>query len=342
MSKYLEKAMKHARVVDFDVEMDKYIVVSDQHLGNGRRGSDDFLDNREIYKKALNWYYEQGYKLIILGDGEELWETDFDVITNNYGDVQAIYGKFAAAGKLRRVYGNHDIFWRNSRYVRKFLPHRDPPPLIDEALLLKAAEGGIFLTHGHQGEFFSDKLWRISRLAVRWFWSPLQQAFGWKAPASEDPQKRNRREREYYDWARKTRLLFIAGHTHRAIFGSKSKLDQLRRELDEAIRIASYRVTGTDGYTAALNDVRKRKRELDERLKKEFPGGSPDPRFGSVGASSPCYFNSGCCIYDTGMTAIEIDRGSIRLVKWNRSSMSRTVYEEDSLRELFIRIALSS
>ena len=31
---------------------------------------------------------------------------------------------------------------------------------------------------------------------------------------------------------------------------------------------------------------------------------------------APAYFNCGCCVYTNGITAIEVDRGTVRLVKW--------------------------
>ena len=36
---------------------------SDHHKGDGEKGSDDFKRNELIYRKALEWYFKNGYRL---------------------------------------------------------------------------------------------------------------------------------------------------------------------------------------------------------------------------------------------------------------------------------------
>jgi hypothetical protein len=51
----------------------------------------------------------------------------------------------------------------------------------------------------------------------------------------------------------------------------------------------------------------------------------------------PTYFNSGCCCFSDGdITGIEIENGSIRLIKWTsiNHQPQRCVLEEKSLKEL--------
>ena len=58
----------------------KLIVMSDMHRGDGS-GADDFAQNSLIYRCALEYYLENGFTYIELGDAEELWESDnFDQI----------------------------------------------------------------------------------------------------------------------------------------------------------------------------------------------------------------------------------------------------------------------
>ena len=36
------------------------------------------------------------------------------------------------------------------------------------------------------------------------------------------------------------------------------------------------------------------------------------------GEPLPCYFNSGCALYTDGLTTIELEHDTIRLVKWDK------------------------
>lgn len=55
----------------------------------------------------------------------------------------------------------------------------------------------------------------------------------------------------------------------------------------------------------------------------------------------PCYFNTGCCRFADGdITGIELDDGSIRLIKWagGENNFHRTVFEDARLAEIFARL----
>ncbi|MEM9778051.1 MAG: hypothetical protein AAF902_25975, partial [Chloroflexota bacterium] len=59
--------------------------------------------------------------------------------------------------------------------------------------------------------------------------------------------------------------------------------------------------------------------------------------------TSPVYFNTGCCRFDDGdITGIEIDNGTIRLIRWTSGSHARTVFEEGALTDIFERIKIHS
>ncbi len=340
MEKDLDKALKNAKKVSFDVNRDKYVVMSDQHIGDGKKGSDDFRKNREVYKNSLAHYFDNGYFFISIGDSEELWECDFPDVIGFYPDVYLMEKKFHDAGRLCRIHGNHDLFWRRSDFVNRYLQPQFNGIEIQEALLLEGAGGRIFLTHGHQGEFFSDTLWKVGRFFVRNVWKPFQRVFHVPSTgAAENIEKRGKKEQEYYNWAKGEKLLFIAGHTHRAMFGSLSKVDRIRMEIEKLIRDSAVLPAESGQYKANIEKIKQRKDDLQSYIKKEF-GKEQEPIFEPSGVSSPCYFNDGCCSYDNGVTAIEIDSGVIRLVKWDRESSTPAVYEESNLRELFIKIEL--
>jgi hypothetical protein len=176
----------------------------------------------------------------------------------------------------------------------------------------------------------------VSRCFVRTFWKPIQRVLNIPSTgAAKNIKKRDEKEKAFYGWAKRERVLFIAGHTHRAIFGSRSKIDKLRGEVEHLVRQAS--LLPPERRKTGESNIQKKKAALRAYIEREF-GGAPETRFETTGESSPCYFNDGCCSYDDGMTAMEIDNGRIRLVKWDRNSRKRTVYEEAVLRELFARI----
>lgn len=64
---------------------------------------------------------------------------------------------------------------------------------------------------------------------MRHFWRPLQNVFGWKDPTSpaQSIKKRNIVEQCILEWARKNHIVAIAGHTHRPMFMSISKQQNL-------------------------------------------------------------------------------------------------------------------
>jgi len=343
MEKALDKALKKTKKITFDVTRDKYVVMSDQHIGDGKKGSDDFRLNRKTYKKALNYYYAKGYRFISIGDSEELWECDFPNIKQKYQDVYDLEKKFADAGRLLRVYGNHDIFWKSTSFVKKHLQSALPGITICEALLLKGKDGTIFLTHGHQGELFSHFLWPLSRVIVRTIWKPGQRFLGFKnTGAAKNIKKRSKKEQMYYRWAKAKGLLFVAGHTHRAMFSSLSKIDRLKQEIEDLIQLASTSFKTSKRYESAMKEIKKKKAELQSYIKWEF-GKKVVSSFDETGIFSPCYFNDGCCCYNNGFTALELDSGMIRLVKWDRGGAKPkpNIYEEDKLKKLFIQIEIA-
>jgi hypothetical protein len=59
----------------------------------------------------------------------------------------------------------------------------------------------------------------------------------------------------------------------------------------------------------------------------------------------PCYFNTGCCSFGDGdITALEIDRGEIRLVRWPNDADEPLPKElaKAEVREVLARVAESA
>src|SRR4051794_17636309 len=164
-----------------DMRTARLIVFSDMHKGI-RDGADDFLRCERAYAAALGSYLESGYRLVVLGDAEEIWENRPDGVLAAYEEVLRLEAEFHRAGRYQRFWGNHDDEWRYAGQVRKRLGRFFPGLLVREALKLRVHDGDparplgtLFLVHGHQGTLDSEKLSWLSRLAVRYLWRNVQR-----------------------------------------------------------------------------------------------------------------------------------------------------------------------
>jgi UDP-2,3-diacylglucosamine pyrophosphatase LpxH len=316
----------------------KYVFFSDLHLGNGG-GADDFHENEETLLAALDFYQSQGYKLILVGDIEELWQFSLEEVRARYGaSVYAAIRKFGDEN-VYRIFGNHDCDW----CVVPPDPIKNAPKRLDiafEGLKMKDKEGNIkiLVCHGHQGNVESDKDKWISRPAVRIFrlFEPAAKMIGiTRHPPAIKSQIVKVYERIFYQWAKKTRILIICGHSHRAIFASKSWIEICREKKNE-IR-DSIKAGRSDRQF--VKEKRKELKELDEEIKKDLKRGLEITSVEVGRAPYPLYFNTGCGLYEDGLTGIEIANDSIRLVKWNRGKKPLLeVYQEGNLSEIICRI----
>jgi UDP-2,3-diacylglucosamine pyrophosphatase LpxH len=331
-------ARRPEHLIPADLEKDAFVIFSDQHKGDGS-GADDFKDNAALYMQALSFYEQMGFKLIVLGDSEECWENSWDRILAQYSGVIKKEIDLAVATQQQRklkVWGNHDkevSLRRFRRYYRKVGSR-----LLDEVSYREGLCLGpdIFLIHGHQGRFFEDIAWKVSRLAVKVVWKSLQKLFliGREGP-SENIRLREGLELNYYRWAKKRRLLLICGHTHRALFASLTHLDCLERKtlelekkregLPPAAKEKAEKIISQS--QAESEQVMSRRRGLP-RLFFETP-----PQ-----QAIPCYFNSGCCLYANGLTCLELEKGSMRLIKWQRGTGERITLAEERTEKILAAI----
>ena len=301
----------------------RYVVFSDQHKGAGDK-ADEFRKCRETYVAALEYCRDRGFTLILLGDVEELWEQGFKAVRKEYDAVLRLEGSFAA-GRYFRVWGNHDDQWMNDKDVRKYLTPYMPTGAVYEGLrfeLEKAGErlGRIFMVHGHQGTFESDKLRGLARFALK-FYRILQRWFGiGRTSPAKDACLRGKHDQQMYGWATKqSDLIMIAGHTHRPVWSSRTHLQKLQQEL-HALN-AQPASPDRDALIAA------KQREIERR--RERMGDCND-----VPMPKPSYFNTGCCRFDDGdITGMELENGVLRLIKWSApgggTASGRIVLEED-------------
>lgn len=269
--KNISKLLVKSERINID-DNSKIVFLSDVHRGDGG-GTDTLLKNKNIYRAALSYYYKQGYTLVEVGDGDELWKNrDFRDIAYEYKDVFGILDRFNNDGRLFMIYGNHDSIKGKKKFkatqkkkLKKYGKNYGDEfiYLIDnidfkESLVLNYTplDKEIFILHGHQFDFMNNELMGISKFLVRYFWSVLEGLCGFKEPTSpaNNHKKGNKIDEEISEWAMKNEKMVIAGHTHRV----------------------------------------------------KFPK-----------VSEGLYFNDGSCVYNLGITTIEINRGVIALVKWS-------------------------
>ncbi len=228
VSKRLSEVFQKARELSFD-NNSKIILMSDCHRGDGT-WSDNFSKNQNIFSTALNYYFKNGYTYIELGDGDELWENkDPSDIIREHMNAYWIMSKFYNENRLHLLYGNHDMCKKDCKLLRhKYYNYYDKDlkeyiPLfsnikIHEGLILKHKKKRykIFLTHGHQGDFWNEKIWKITRFFARHFWKYLE-LFGIKDPTSvaKNYQNKNKTENKIIAWSIKEKQMIITGHTHR-------------------------------------------------------------------------------------------------------------------------------
>lgn len=227
----LSRVLSTSMVVPFD-DTSRIIIMSDCHRGNGSWG-DNFSNNQNIYFAALNYYYENGYHYIELGDGDELWENrHIEDIIHVHSDVFWLMSQFYRDNRLLMLYGNHDIIKRDTKYlqnkchsfycdsVNMTIP-LFPNIKIAEGLVLsyQNSNNHIFLTHGHQEDPLNYTFWKLSRFLVRYLWRPLE-LIGVKDPtsASKNANKKNKVEKKLMEWSKNNKQFIICGHTHRPVF----------------------------------------------------------------------------------------------------------------------------
>ena len=213
----------------------KYVLFSDCHRGVGTT-NDNFLKNQNLYYAALQHYYRTGYTYIELGDGDELWENrSMQQIIEAHGDIFSLLSLFHRQGRLFMLYGNHDMIKKDSRYTVRNCsvypcccgnnPYLARQPLLPDVrfypgIILEntstADFSNVYLTHGHQADFFNSTLWRFSRFLVRYLWKPLEH-YGVLDPtsAARNYTKKQKTEQRLHRWAKQEKHILITGHTHR-------------------------------------------------------------------------------------------------------------------------------
>lgn len=215
----------------------KYVLMSDCHRGTGN-SSDNFLKNQHIYFAALNYYYQNHFTYIELGDGDELWEnTNYRNIIDIHSDVFWLFSKFYRENRFYMLFGNHDMEKQQSNFTSKNVSsyfctstQQNEPLLPDitfhEAIILRSKgtpEKSLYLTHGHQASTLNYNYWKVARFLVRNLWRPLElRGVNDPTSAAKDYKIKTKTEERLNHWATVHQHKLIAGHTHRPILSTDS------------------------------------------------------------------------------------------------------------------------
>jgi predicted phosphodiesterase len=313
------KPAKKGLIIPVDAAQHKFVVLSDQHKGI-RNGADIFAKAEKNYLQALDFYLNEGFFYINLGDSEELWENSLANVRKFNTKTFEHENKFLSKKCFVKIFGNHDLYWDNDPLAGVNLKSiYGTDVTIYEGIILQTTVNEIpleiFMTHGHQGDLQSDGNW-FSKWFVANVWAPFQSylQINPNTPSTNNELK-TAHNRMMYEWsAKQNAMLLLTGHTHQPVFKSFTEIESLYNKLAQA------------------------KQNSDERLIAELQAkGDQLPDFSYY---LDTYFNSGCCCFDDGdITGIEIADNSIRLIKWGNSGTDtslRRILEESRLDELKI------
>lgn len=232
---FINRILKEGKLVEFN-DYSRIVIISDVHRGDGGY-ADSLRQNRNIYKAALGFYFQNGYTLIELGDGDELWKNkDCLDIAYNYKDIFALLDSFAHDNRLYLVFGNHDIVKSNHEFVKeqeKLFENmgngfgREMISLYSntdfyEGVILRymPSNEDIIAFHGHQVDLINCDMWKTSRFLVRYVWRFMEGVAGFKSPISpaNNYDKGSKIDDILRRLARKEKKMIICGHTHNDIF----------------------------------------------------------------------------------------------------------------------------
>ena len=323
--KQLSNLWEDTTINVLETKNNKYAILSDLHFGDGGP-ADDFRHNIETLKRLLSHCLVNDFRLILLGDIEELWQFDLDMIKKKYdAEVYSLFRKFEN-DRVIRVFGNHDREWESP--PDPVMSNPDKTKGAPEALKMKDGNNDpcILLVHGHQGNIESDKnSWsskffvRIYKVVEPWL---KKMKIGTHPPAIKSQITKDY-EQIMYAWAKENKVILICGHSHRAIFASTSYARRLENEIENLRKINRDHQNDHKLVSENKKKIKELNKNLREEKKKNRDIDPADP--GSK--PFPCYFNSGCGLFTTGITCLEIENDEIRLVKWHKEKKEEPFYE---------------
>lgn len=329
----LHKIMQDSLIPKVEIGGNRFVMISDLHLGNGSYW-DNFRDNLKSLQSALIHYLENGYKLMLLGDIEELWKFRLSQIVKRYD--KSLYNIIREFGEnnVYRVIGNHDTDWASYRMSTRDDPTRAGTMSEAVRLIDEHGETRMLLLHGHQGSLESDRRIPISRWLVKNLFKkvePLARLFKFYGhPSATLSQIAGNYEHVYYTWAREHGVIVTCGHSHNAIFASHSYGERMKDLLEEEIHRFQEDILANRANLQVVGELLGRLEKIfREWLCESQKRPQPDPLDPSR-KPLPCYFNTGCGLYTDGLTSLEIADDQVSLAKWDLDGR-RYVYDSGCL-----------
>ena len=304
----LEKTYTRAPRINID-KKSRILVLSDFHLGNGKR-RDEYRKNAFLVETILReWYLPRGYALVLNGDIEELHRWKLPSVSRSWEDLYKLFLEFKKGPGLYKIQGNHDsssgFLWKSGRSEAEMEVNSEILP----SLLMRYGSHEMLILHGHQASLYNSPFrHKVNRFFLRYLAHPLHINNIKRDFLSDKPLKA---EQRIFDFARKKGIVTIAGHTHRALFEGHSEEEYMKIRLDKMIR--DYMHLGEEAPAELETAIAQTAETLEGMLENEdykSRGSIYDP------LSLSCLFNSGTVIHKFGATGIEIRGGRIFLNAW--------------------------
>jgi UDP-2,3-diacylglucosamine pyrophosphatase LpxH len=307
-------------VLDIQTGGKRVLILSDLHMGAGRR--DDLAENGSLLISLLeNYYYVQGWYLVLNGDIEELQRHSLEHIEERWEKLINIFNLFAEVNRLYKLIGNHDeelLLKKTYRY-----------PLFN-VIRIDTKYVPVYVYHGHQASKLYNKYNKLIGAGIRYVLKP----FGIKNISSaRSPYRRYQVEKAAYDFSLNNNCISVIGHTHRPLFESLGRFDYIKFEIERLCR--DYPVSSGEDRQRIETEVFALRRELGKLKRKERRDVLRQSLYGDD-LPVPCLFNSGCAISKKGLNAIELSCEDIALVYWfaegqGKRFVSRGGYEIEKL-----------
>lgn len=330
-------------------DQEKLVIFSDLHRGLGDHADDFKNNNQASYYKALNYYLDNDFALVHLGDIEELKENwSISKVLDHHKIHLSKEAEFHQRKKYFRVFGNHDSQYENANTVRKYLqPYFKDLKVYEGILLQFGMLPNILMVHGHQGYLpIVTNLFEYIGLPVyRWvvndiIGKPRKVTYESYCDIEKD-------ENAFYNWCLKQdNTILIFGHTHRPLWGSKTVVDNYRIKLDAKVNdlkevahknnvtVSALKLNpAMYGVEGIIQEINAYIAVIQNKMEEHGNCSAPKPM--------PLIFNTGCSIFHDGdITGIEIDQGMIRLIKWGvnkpKTAIERAVLEESYLGDMVL------
>ncbi|GHV71842.1 metallophosphoesterase [Spirochaetia bacterium] len=283
-----------------ETEKSKVLIISDFHMGAGR--ADDLAENGLLLGTLLEeYYFRDGWYLLLNGDIEELQRHSLEAIRKRWGDLYRIFDLFAAAGRLYKTLGNHD---------GDLLFEKDYPYMLYDAVRIETGLIPLYVYHGHQSSRVYAEYNNLVRAGIRYFLRPIGIR---NVSSARSPHRRFFVEKKAYNFSLENNCISVIGHTHRPLFESLGRFDFIKFEIERFCR--DYPASGEEEKIRIAAEVKALRLELGKLRRSERRDVLRQSLYGDD-LPVPCLFNSGSAISKKGINAIELDRENIALVYW--------------------------